>query len=259
MGVGIAAAAGIAAATAAITAAVRARKSALEKKHEEELDKLLQKQRTTGLGLTPQEQRLREQQLIAPVQQAAEAGRARGEAIGAATGQTSGADISRLRQEQARVIGTGAQRAQQAITTEDIASQRAGQAHIAALEAAVQEGKFRRQEAKLEAISEAGAAAGSIAGGSPETFRAAGLAGAPIRDQAALVQRLKEVGVDDEGIRIIQNIPPEQLSRVLNNVLEGNIAGPQEEALLHGLLRSQAANVDLSQFQTTTAPTGVLA
>ncbi len=47
---------------------------------------------------------------------------------------------------------------------------------------------------------------------------------------------------DAHDIVVPWELPPEQLLRVLNNVLEGNTAGPQEEALLKALKAARAVD-----------------
>lgn len=47
---------------------------------------------------------------------------------------------------------------------------------------------------------------------------------------------------DAHDIVVPWELPPEQLIRVLNNVLEGNTAGPQEEALLKALKAARAVD-----------------
>lgn len=88
----------------------------------QQLDELNRKKAAGNLGLTGEQQQLMSQSLNAPVQNAAAQGRARAEQIAASMGGSSGADLSRLRQEQGRTVAMGAQNAAQQVAAANLAA-----------------------------------------------------------------------------------------------------------------------------------------
>lgn len=80
------------------------------------LEALMAKEEQGNLGMSPEEKQQLSQQLNVPVQQAAAQGQQRAEQIAAASGQSSGADLSRLRTERDRATSTGAQQAALAVS-----------------------------------------------------------------------------------------------------------------------------------------------
>lgn len=86
----------------------------------QQLDRLTRKKQQGNLGLSGEQQQMMDQALNAPVQNAAAQARSRAEQIAAASGSSSGADLSRLRQEQGRTVATGAQNAAAQIQSADV-------------------------------------------------------------------------------------------------------------------------------------------
>jgi uncharacterized phage infection (PIP) family protein YhgE len=82
----------------------------LQKRNRSRIEELQQLEEQGRLGLTPVEQRSLSNDLYAPMQQAAAAGRSRAEQLQAAAGAAgaSGADLSRIRQEQSQQLGQAA-------------------------------------------------------------------------------------------------------------------------------------------------------
>lgn len=92
-----------------------------QKRNREKLDELLVEERSgEEHGLTPETKRAMTMQLNTPVQAAAQQGQNRAEQIQAAVGgEASGADVGRLRTEEARINAKGAQDAAMAIFQAD--------------------------------------------------------------------------------------------------------------------------------------------
>ena len=229
---GLLAAGGVAAGIGAAQAITGGRKSEFDKRNEAELDRLLALQAQGRLGLTPQERAVREQQLVMPVQRAATEARQRSEAAQAAAGSLTGGDLSRLRTEATRAVGEGAQRAALEIERADIQKQQAQRAEMAQREAVAEQRRLDRRAAVYGGLAQAAGGVGQLAGAVPEVLRAAGLAGAPIRDTMALKQELDALGVPLDLQQEVMRIPPNRLPRVLNNALTGNITGPEEQAMV---------------------------
>lgn len=237
--IGLLAAGGIAAGAGAAQAITGGRKSEFDKRNEAQLDRLLQLQNQGRLGLTPQERAVREQQLVTPVQRAATETRQRSEAAQAAAGSLTGSDLSRLRTEATRAVGEGAQNAALTLQQEDIRKEQAQRAELAQRDTLAEQRRLDRRAAVFSGISQAAGGAGAIAGAVPETLRAAGLAGAPIRDTLALKRQFDEMDIPLDLQQELFRIPPHRMTRVLENALMGNIVGP-EEAAMDRVLRLQA-------------------
>jgi len=200
-----------------------------DKRREEELEKLLGLQKTGGLGLTGEERRLREQQLVTPVREVASQLQSRQEAaIGAGAG-VSGAELSRLRQETGRTIAGAQQAAATQILEADIAKEQAQRAEIERRAADIEARKKERRASIFGGLSQAAAAAGEIAGAVPEAARAAGLAGAPIRDTEAFRSIMEEQGVPLASQEALLRIGPQKLTRILDNLQSGNIGSEEQE------------------------------
>jgi len=229
---GLLAAGGISAGIGAAQAITGGRKSEFDKRNEERLDEIARLQAQGRLGLSSQEKAVREQQLVDPVRQQAEQAQSRNEAVQAASGSLTGGDLSRLRTETQRSIGEGAQGAALAISQEDTAKKQSQLAERAQLEATQEQRRLDRRASVFGGLSQAAGAAGQIAGAVPEVLRAAGLAGAPISDTLAFKTKLNDMGVPPDLQAEVLRIPPNRLTRVLNNALQGNIQGPEEVAML---------------------------
>lgn len=102
-----AAAAGAAGLGQAIYGAVAPNPAA--RRNREQLDRLLELERKGQLGLSGTEQRLLYQQQADPVRNYAAQQRANYERVAAASGDQSGAELARLRQEQGRMVGRASQ------------------------------------------------------------------------------------------------------------------------------------------------------
>lgn len=84
-------------------------KNPAQKRNRQELDRLLQLEKTGRLGLSGAEQRLMYQAATDPVRSYASQQRQQYERMAAASGDQSGAELARLRQEQGRMTGRAAQ------------------------------------------------------------------------------------------------------------------------------------------------------
>ena len=97
---------------------------------------------------------------------------------------------------------------------------------MAQREAVAEQRRLDRRAAVYGGLAQAAGGVGQLAGAVPEVLRAAGLAGAPIRDIMALKQELDALNVPLDLQQEVMRIPPNRLSRVLRNALTGNIKGP---------------------------------
>jgi hypothetical protein len=91
--------------------------------NKEQLNKLMELQKKGQLGLTGQERRTVHQGVFAPAAQAAMQARTRAEQLGAAGGQTGGADLSRLQQQQAQQGAMAQQQASQIVNAANLQKQ----------------------------------------------------------------------------------------------------------------------------------------
>lgn len=233
-------------------AASRAKKTKFEKKNLEEIERLQRLQQSGGLGLSPAEQRVREAQLISPVRAAAEAERTRSEQLLAAQGGTSGADISRLRQERTRAVGAAGQAANLALQQEDVQRRQGQIAELEQRRASASASQQARRAGVFGGLSQAAAGAGQVAGALPETFRAAGVAGAPIRDPSAFRAELQAQNISPETQAILLRIPSQNLTRTLQDSAAGSgrffsaelQAALEREAATRGGTQANQAQVD---------------
>lgn len=204
-----------------------ARKTPLEKANEERLARLAELERQNLRGLDPAQKTLREQQLLGGARAEAARVRRQNEARMAGSGGMSGADLSRLRQEEMRALGSISQAAATQIGLEDLQKKQEQEAEERQLEWAVQQGRDRRRQSVFGAVGQAATAAGALAGGVPEVQRIAGVAGAPVRDARQLQRAMSRRGVPESAQRRVFAIGPENITRVLNNLHLGRI-GPDE-------------------------------
>lgn len=166
----------------------------VQKKNKEEIGNLEALKKAGGFGLNPVEERQMQEELLSPVQQAAAEGRARAEQLAASAQNASGADLSRLRTEQQRVVGEGGQRAVTQVRAADIAKAAAQKQEL--------EGRYQAQAGMKE--DDLRAILGGLAKGAQGAGSAAALppiAAAPTttpttatpmsdQDLAALIQRI---------------------------------------------------------------------
>ena len=186
------------------------------KKRLEELRRL---QERGQLGLGGDEERLLGSRLTAPVQRAAGEAQRRAEAVQAAAGGTSAADLSRLRQEQSRTVSAGRRAAAEQVEAADIAARRAQEAEIEQRTAAVSQRQRDVRTAIFDPLIQTAGALGQVAGSPPETLRAASLFGAPVRDPNKLVPQLVGMGISPERAQELADMErrnPGSLTRLIN-------------------------------------------
>lgn len=214
-------------------------KSEFDRRNEEEAARLRKLQGLGEFGLTAQEERIAHQGLIQPVKAAAQYAQSRAEATQASAGNVSGAALSSLRQETSRGIGEAQQRAALTVQQQDVAKQRAQKAELAQREAASEAARKERRASVFEGLSQAAAAGGSLLGAVPEVTRAAGLAGAPIRDTTALADALNRAGVPAEDQLALLAMPSASLTRILDEAQRGILTSPEHQIMYRILQRGQ--------------------
>jgi hypothetical protein len=247
------------------------RKSELDKTNEERLRRLMELERGGSLGnLSPTEQQAFGAERANAQQQAA-AAEQQAQRLQAATGGTSGADLATLRQEKSESQFDRLAEIAQAQRVRRVQKEAAQRAEISALQAADQEGRFRRREAIFGGL-------GQIAGGVGQAAatglalsqqqkmldqqralaqsKVDAMAGVPIRDPQSLQSLLIARGVPQDVAAQIGTIPSENITRHLANIKAGNIAGPEEE-LLMGLLLRRRAIEDVNTGLTSGTTLGV--
>ena len=134
------------------------------KRNKKKIGELEDLQKGGGFGLTGTEERILEDRLMSPVQQAALDMRNRSEQLGAAGGGLSGAQASRLRTEQARTVGAGAQQAGLQVDAADEQKEREQQAELEgrlALKDAMRRDTF---QGIISPLSQAAGPIGALAG-----------------------------------------------------------------------------------------------
>lgn len=233
--IGLLAAGGLAAGTGLAQAIQGGRKTEFDKENEALLDELTGLRKQGALGLTEQERQLSTRSQLDPVRALASAAQSQQAAIQAASGNTSGASLAALREQQQRQVGGAAQQAALNVEAADLEARRAQEAEIAQRQAVAEQRRQDRVNNIFSGISQAAGAAGAVAGAIPEVGRIAGIAGAPIRDTGVLEQRLSELGAGPAATQAILRIPPDRLTTVLDNIVQGNLEGDLERSLLAAL------------------------
>lgn len=158
----------------------------LQKRNSRKLAELVHQERTGELGLSGSERTLLDQQLMSPVAAAAAAQRRRGEQLLASAGGVggaSGADLARLREEQARSTGAAAQNASLQIAQADQARKLQQENEIEqrkAMQAALKRDDWN---AVWGNISQGLGTVGAMAGAPPGTFGIAGMFGEKLTPQ----------------------------------------------------------------------------
>jgi hypothetical protein len=143
----------------------------------EQLDALMRRKESGTLGMSGTQQRLLDQQLNAPVASAASQAQQRAEQIAAATGGTSGADLSRLRTERDRTVASGAQNAALQIAAAN-EQERMRQLNEIEQRLAAQSAMRRDDFNQIAGgFSQAMGPIGELAGGPPATLRMSNLFG----------------------------------------------------------------------------------
>lgn len=145
------------------------------------LDRLLARQKQGNLGLSDTQQQLLDRQLVAPVAQQAATQRSRAEQIQASMGSgASGADLARLRGEQASTNAAAAQNAALQVRAADQQAKQAQRNEIEqrlALQTAQRQGDL---SAIFGGASQMAGAAGALAGAPPEVTRMYGMFGSQL-------------------------------------------------------------------------------
>jgi len=139
-------------------------KTEAEKRNRAQLEKLLELERGGRLGMSGAEQRLLYQQQHDPVRNYARQQRERYERYAAATGDQSGSELARLRQEQGRMVGQGATTAALNVAGADEARRQAQRQEIEGRTQAATQFKQDRVGAFFGGLTQAGAAVGELAG-----------------------------------------------------------------------------------------------
>lgn len=150
---------------------------ALQRENRKRLDELLRREEAGRLGLDAGEQQLLAGQFTAPVQQQAAAARSRAEQLASASGGVSGADLSRLRQEQQAQTSTAAQNAALQIAGLNEAARQSQLQEISQRTALKSGLKADDIGAVFDGIAQAASASGQAFGAPPATFTAAGAGG----------------------------------------------------------------------------------
>jgi len=104
----------------------------MQKRNKQQLEELLLKEKTGGLGLSGQEERGIENSTLLPAQKAAAEARSRAEQLMAAGGQASPGDLQKNAQIQAAQMAQGRQQAAQAINAANLQKQQQQKAEIEA-------------------------------------------------------------------------------------------------------------------------------
>lgn len=183
----------------------------LQQRNREELDKLLALEQSGGLGLTPTQQRTYSHTLMDPVRQAAAAARSQNEQLQTALGgSSSGADLSRLRQEEQRQVGGAAQNAALQLAALNEAAMQGQKREIeqrTALKSGLREDDTRNI---LGGLAAAGGALGAAAGVPPGGNQLYGLFG-----QAARSAAPAPAPAPDPLAELSKNLPTDQYRMVL--------------------------------------------
>lgn len=165
------------------------------------LDELLNLQRSGGLGLTSTEERLMGQQATDPVRREATANRTRMEQLMAAAGSSaSGADLSRLRQEEGKMVGDAVGAAALAVRGADMQKK---QAQLNEIEARTGvKGQMRGDDmaAIFGAASQLAAPVGLALGAPPGTVQQGPLMG---------------MRFSPNELAILQRLPPDELAALV--------------------------------------------
>jgi hypothetical protein len=211
-------------------------KSPYEKQQEEDLRKMKEQQARGMRGTSEAERSRMHMRETAPAVKQMENARKRQEALAAATGQTSSAQMQQL--NQAQQVGTGQVMQESAIQQRQADEQKRAQqeAREQQTAAAIEAARKDRRKAVLSGIGQMVGAAGMIAGSVPEATRAADVAGAPIRDPDALVEYLRSQGISEEAVQKLAKMDPNVMTRALDQAAKGDLAS-EEAAMMDAILR----------------------
>lgn len=228
--------AGLAGLIQGVTGAFRTKQ---EKENDEALAALEALKRKGLLGFSPEYERLRQQQLLDPFARAATTLQQSNEAALASKGQSTGAELSRIRQEATRAIGGASLAGSEQLASENLQKVGDQRFEIEARKDVQAQGAARRRTSLFEGLAQAAGSQGQLAGSVPEVQRIAGVAGAPIRKPEALDEALSDRGVSPELRARLLQMDVAKLTRVAAN-LEAGIIGPEEEEML-AILADEAA------------------
>ena len=251
---GLLAAQALSAGAGAAQAIAGSRKSKFDKRNDQELNRLLGLKERDQLGLSGAERSIAERGLLDPVRSASAATRRQSEAALSGSG-ASGAELSRLRQEQTGAIAQAGERAALALDQADQRKEAAQRQELAQREQIAESRRQERQASLFAGLGQAAGAAGQLAGGVPEVLRAAGLAGAPISDTSGLQDALASAGVTGESAQLIMRMNPRQLTRAMSDAEKFLETGDaqyvtQDSVDIIRAVQNQRADDDLAQSIT---------
>jgi len=174
----------------------------LQKRNKMKLDQLLQRERTGELGLSGTQKTLLDQQLNSPIAAMAAQGRERGEQLMAASGGGSGADLSRLRTEQARTVSDASQNAALQIAAAN--EQRRQEERNEIEQRAAAQAAMKRDDVNstFGALSDGLGAVGALAGMPPASQKLANAFGAKL--SAEDMKKISKLSDDELGAYLKQ-------------------------------------------------------
>lgn len=179
-----------------------------QRRNRQQLERLLEQERAGNLGLSATRQRLMYQQQTDPVRNYAMQQRQNYERVAAATGDQSGGDLARLRQEQGRMIGRASQDAALNVAAADEQRRQQQRAEIDQRTAARTAYNQQRAAQTFGGVAQMGAAVGQLAG-SP-----AGMLG-------PLTERI------GPWLRQLQQADPEAYNELMRRAVAGGITREQ--------------------------------
>lgn len=191
----------------------------------EQLRKLKEQKAKGQLGLTGTEREQLASSMLQPVRTAATQQQSMSDATLAATGRTSGADLSRVRTETGRTLGAAAEEAGRTVAQANLDRARQQEAEIEQRLAF----KAQRQADLMEGASQVGSEIASAAG----KLAAYGGKGAP--STAKLEQRLGSYGWEQADAKYLADLTaknPEAVQRAIQVALSGGPMTDEERSLV---------------------------
>jgi hypothetical protein len=187
--------------------------NAEQKRNREQLDELLAAEKSGKMGLTGAEQQQMSNELVSPIQSATTAMRTRAEQAQAAMGNTSGANLARLREEQTRAVSGAQQAAAGQVQAADLAAQQRQRNELEqrlALKSAM-----RRDDvnAILGGVSAVAGPLGGLAGAPPGTNQLSGMFGQAFT--GAEKSQLADFNAQNPGV----------IDDIVNEILSGSATG----------------------------------
>lgn len=187
--------------------------NAEQKRNREQLDELLAAEKSGKLGLTGAEQQRLSNELVSPIQSATTAMRTRAEQAQAAMGNTSGANLARLREEQTRAVSGAQQAAASQVQAADLAAQQRQRNELEqrlALKSAMRRDDVNAILGGLSAVS---GPLGGLAGAPPGTNQLSGLFGQAF------------TGAEKSQLADFDAQNPGMLEDIVNEILSGSATG----------------------------------